>query len=204
MERIEINLYTVEQLQLQSLVESGLIEDKDLVFAKSIATAPNATPIQLKWVKTLLDKLIGEPPVRYEFTALFNSLNIIKTLTTEFQGSPLRLNLAGTAAKYPGAIYLVSQKSGLGYVGRIDMDHSVVIPKRCEAIKESLIKFLMDLNSDPGKFVRPIQPKQAVFGAALMTTPVNETLQQQVARGPFDPVVMNALLNEYGKEFNEY
>lgn len=198
MEVIEIQLFTPEQLQLQSLIESGLIEQKDLVFATSIANAPKATPTQLKWVKTILDKIIGEPIVKYEFATLFASLGVIKRANTLWQGHPLKLNIATDTAKYPGAIYIVSEKPGLGYVGRIDLDHSVVIPKRCADIKEDLIRFLMDLNSNPAKFRISAAAKvvQDKFGVALVTAPPRvETEAQKVARGPFDPDVMQLMID---------
>lgn len=201
-EKIEIQLFTGEQLQLQSLIESGLVADKDLVFATSIANAPKATATQLKWVKTLLDKLICEPPVRYEFTNIFSALDAFfgKKYFGQFQGYPLTMKVATPAAKHPGAIYIVSEKPGLGYIGRIDLDHSIAIPKRCEEIKEDLIKYLQDLNSDPAKNMKQqasLSKPNPIYGAELVHKVQPETLQQQVARGPFDPTLMNAVLSEY-------
>lgn len=204
-ENIVIELYTVEQLQLQSLLESGLVDPKDHEFATSIANAPRATPSQLKWVQKLLDKLLADPPTKYEFKNLFNMLNTLvgKKYVGLFQGSPFSMKIATDSAKHPGAIYMVSEKPGLGYIGRVDVDHSVSIPRRCEEIKEELIKHLMDLNADPLKMSMKLQPAQSKtkFGAQLVTVQVKpETTAQQMARGPFDPASMQSMLSEYKDE----
>lgn len=201
-EKVVIDLFTPEQYQLQSLLESGLVDPKDQVFASSIANAPNATPNQLKWVKTILDKLLQPPPERYEFTQIFVNLQTSKRVTLEFRGYPIKLSVATDAAKHPGAIYMVSEEPDMNYIGRIDLDHSVVIPKRCSHIKEDLIRFLHDLNSDPLKWVKPApKPVGNRYGVALVTAPPKqETIAQQVARGPFDPAKMQDVLSEFQNE----
>lgn len=152
---------SVEQLQLLSLLESGLVPPTvaNPDFVRRICTQASA---QGDWVPILLRKILGEEPIptpvrnKYEFTTIFslfkkaNTSNISKPMINiPFLNKTLKMSVASPNARYPGAISLVYDESEFGYVGSIGLDHSVVFIKKGREIKEQLIDTLMAFEAAP-------------------------------------------------------
>lgn len=237
-------IFSDEQIQLQSLIISGLIPENDIEHVKSLAYSPAPSFKETIWIKNKLSEILNDK-TQYNFENLFTILDMVpKKLYYKFRNFPLKLSVATDSSKDPGAISIVSEEpQGPGYIGRIDKDQSVYITKDAAALQEEVIKVLVDLNTDTmtklykvaiedgrccfcrkallsmeddkvgydstcarvygmphGELIAAdpniakVSPRQ-ILNAIVEAAP-EETLAQKIARGPFDPAVMNAILGE--------
>jgi len=163
-------MFTKEQLQLQSLVESGLVPAWRLDFARSIANTKRPTAKQLDWVQKILDSIVNAPaaevPLKHDFKNIFDlfataSKNGLKwpkvALVYEMdksgrshpQHKKVLIKVQGPNSRSPGALALVVD--GVGYCGCIHLDHTVFFNRAAAGVKDALLALMIEFNKDPKK-----------------------------------------------------
>ncbi len=156
--------YTIEQLQLQSLIESGIIPHWRVSFATSIATTKHPSVKQLEWVNKIIAETLenltkSASAVKQDFTAIFDMFKTAKAhklkwpklaLVYKTEGNKhykLVMSIQSDSSRRPGAIALVAD--GFGYIGCVDVNHDIIWNRQVKEIKDVIEKLLITFNKDP-------------------------------------------------------
>jgi Family of unknown function (DUF6011) len=151
--------YTENQLVLQSLLDSGLVPDWRISFAKSIATEAKLSVKQAFWVEKIVQEICTTPVVpvpKGNFAAVFSMFATAKKhlkfpkVQLDSPVGHMKLSIASQNAKFPGSISIVISGSR-GFVGRIRLDGTVDINRQGEDMSKDIIAFLVEFNKDPVK-----------------------------------------------------
>ena len=152
--------YTKEQIILQTFLENGLVPQRDVNFASSIASVKNASPRQLLFVQEKINVVMrlqgaqsqsNSAPAFDEknlFRIFDNALKALKKpkITLQFKdGSPLRLAMS---PKYPDTIWLSAGGYGTLNYGSIRRGNGFILLKD-KSRELELTDIVKNFSADP-------------------------------------------------------
>jgi len=157
----QVYQFTVEQLQLQGLVESGLVPAWRKDFALSIATQKNPSAKQHDWVVKIVNEVLSAPAPQAraaaDYTNIFNMFTTAKkhlkypkvTLIFNSRHDKIKFGVQGDTSRRPGAISIVVD--GVGYCGCIALDHELILTREGRTVENELVTLITEFNKAPAK-----------------------------------------------------
>jgi hypothetical protein len=160
----KIVTYSDEQIALQSLLDSGLIPAWRVDFVQSISYATKPSPKQMDWITKILNEVLTDasltqtspaPSDAKAYDAIFAMFETAKkhlkwpkvTLAMK-SGLTVKLSVASSAAKHPGAISIITDGA---YCGRITpaAPHALILTREGRNHETQLREFLAEFDKDP-------------------------------------------------------